>query len=50
MDEVDQLIHDICVFQERIDFYNRYRPTLIDEITKLKNRQRSAVERFKNNN
>jgi hypothetical protein len=46
MTESEHLIHDICLFQNRIDFYNRHKPCLVDEITKLKVRQVKVISEY----
>ena len=46
MEPKDQLIHDICVLQERMDFLYNYHPSKIDEIEKIKKRQRKAVDTY----
>lgn len=42
----EELIHDICVLEERIIFYTANRPTMVDEIEKLKKRQLTFVNDF----
>jgi hypothetical protein len=46
MNPKDQLIHDICVLQERINFYYANYPGMVDDIEKLKTRQRKAVDAY----
>ena len=48
MEPKDQLIHDICVLEERIEFYYAYYPSMVDEIEKLKWRQRSSIDAYVN--
>jgi len=42
----EQLIHDICVFQERINFLYAHHPSAIDDIEKLKKRQLKAIDTY----
>lgn len=42
-EEIDRVIHDICVFEERITDYIGYVDIPKEEIIKLKTRQRDAI-------
>jgi len=46
MELKDQLIHDICVYQERLNFLYAHHPSAIDDIEKLKKRQKNAVDMY----
>ena len=42
-DEIDGLIKTICSLEDRVNFYYEYKPSLVDEITKLESKQRKAI-------
>lgn len=46
MELKDQLIHDICVLQERINRCYNEAPQRLEDVEKLMNRQRKAVDTY----
>ena len=46
--DIDQAIHDICVFEERLTRHYQAAQQPIDEIRKLQQRQRNAIKELLN--